>query len=72
MPDYEYQCLRIVVAACDRDPSQFRTLREIGITVECSSREQAMAMCRSLNRKTGIPIGWPTADEKRNLTHETF
>lgn len=62
----------IFVSACDRDPSQFRPLREVGVTVQVRSREEAMTMCRALNRRQGIPIGWPTAEEKANLTSDTF
>lgn len=63
-PNTEFMVLEIVVVALDRDPTHVRKPRHVGVEVQVRSREEARALCVSLQRRTGIPVGWPAPAEK--------
>lgn len=62
--DYLMPVLEVVVLCVDRDPTQVRKPIKLGVEVQVSTREEARALCVSMQRRTGIPVGWPGPELK--------
>jgi hypothetical protein len=52
------------VECYDRDPGQWRRPVYMGVFVSVRGKKRAREMARALNRRTGVPVGWPGSDDK--------